>query len=384
MAKFKSGNLVYSQNIETLDATKTLSNLDKQQQFLDPNGSNRDIQLPIESSCSGYFLEIVNTGSSGILYVKNNTGTITLLEVNSGQIGRFLCNGVSWIGSVGSTGATGDVGGTGGTGGVGAIGSTGGTGGVGLIGATGATGATGGVGSPGATGGTGAVGERGEGFSIDESISSFTESEVTRIESISGISVENVYILTIFTDNRSNKTTPIDNDVSRHILMYDGSSWYDWGLFIGDTGATGATGGIGATGGTGNTGAVGDVITGGTGGTGSIGINGETGATGGTGATGEIGLTGGTGATGSGGTAEGLHAGIQELSSGLTDISISFTSSLSNTNYSLSYALVNTVDSIVSSYTSTVTAKTVNGFTINLSGPTDSPNYTLHWIAIEL
>ena len=78
--------------------------------------------------------------------------------------------------------------------------------------------------------------------------------------------------------------------------MYNGFQWYDWGIFIGDTGGTGGTGFVGGTGGTGRTGDIGMTLTGGSGGTGGSGRSGPRGLKGNTGG------SGGTGSTGSSGS----------------------------------------------------------------------------------
>lgn len=155
----------------------------------------------------------------------------------------------------------------------------------------------------GGTGGTGNIGPRGESFRIDAHYENFTNSDVINVESDISISPQDVYIITILNDNRILKDTPsgISGDMSRHIVMYDGVKWYDWGQFIGDTGGTGGTGktgATGATGGSGGTGEIGPTLTGGTGSTGDTGGTGDLGLTGGTGATGSTGDTGATGNTG--------------------------------------------------------------------------------------
>lgn len=128
---------------------------------------------------------------------------------------------------------------------------------------------------PGSTGGTGTKGDRGESFNIDMHYLHFYDSDVLDIEHNSNATIDNVYIVTIFHDDRLLKTTPgLENILDRHIIVYNGSSWVDWGLFIGDTGGTGntgdtgGTGSIGNTGGTGGTGQIGPTLTGGTGGSG--------------------------------------------------------------------------------------------------------------------
>ena len=165
-------------------------------------------------------------------------------------------------------------------------------------GGTGGSGSTGGSGMIGNTGGTGGIGARGESFNIDRHSIILSESELASIETTPGISPLDVFIVTIFKDNRVNKNSPIQlqGDMSRHILMYNGFQWYDWGIFIGDTGGTGGTGFVGGTGGTGRTGDIGMTLTGGSGGTGGSGRSGPRGLKGNTGG------SGGTGSTGSSGS----------------------------------------------------------------------------------
>lgn len=126
----------------------------------------------------------------------------------------------------------------------------------------------------GGTGGTGGVGPPGEPFRIDKYYLSFTNSDVVDIMSDFTININNIYIATILNDDRTNKNVPqeLSGDISHHIIMYDGIHWYDWGLFIGDTGGTGGTGEKGGTG------AIGPTLTGGTGNTGGSGGTGASGS----------------------------------------------------------------------------------------------------------
>ena len=432
MAKFKKDNLWFSQNVEILSDAKSLTISDKQQQFLDPNGLDRNVFMVTEATASGLSFWIINSGTTGNLLIKNSAGNQDLLTISTGQIGYLTCNGTIWNCSVGSTGATGGTGAqgirgeagdqgvqgpTGGTGGQGIQGEagdqgvqgpTGGTGGQGIQGEAGDEGP---IGPTGGTGDIGVQGPRGEGFNIDEFIPDFGEDDIVRIEEISGITSEDVYIITIFDDNRSNQSMPVGiaGDMSKHIIMHDGVTWYDWGKFIGDTGGTGAQGGTGSTGATGNTGEVGATLTGGTGAQGDPGDEGPIGPTGGTGGIGSVGpigdtgsqgepgSTGGTGGVGvgeqgpigpTGGTGaagdldSNLKLGNISLSSGISSIVVNFGVSFANNNYSIGYSLINTTDSSPSSYTSVITAKSESGFTITLSGQIDSSNYILSWLAI--
>lgn len=75
------------------------------------------------------------------------------------------------------------------------------------------------------------------------------------------------------------------------------------------------------------------------------------------------------------------RTGQFSLASGTSSASISFNSSFSTTDYSLSVSLINTVDSDSASYTSSITSKSISGFDISFSGDIDSDNYILDWIA---
>ena len=69
------------------------------------------------------------------------------------------------------------------------------------------------------------------------------------------------------------------------------------------------------------------------------------------------------------------------LVSGTSSVSISFNSSFSTTDYSLSVSMINTVDSDSASYTHSITSKSISGFDVSFSGDIDTNNYVLDWIA---
>lgn len=62
-----------------------------------------------------------------------------------------------------------------------------------------------------------------------------------------------------------------------------------------------------------------------------------------------------------------------------TRISIPFDIPQSNTNYSIGYSVINTIDAVPSLYSSLITNKTTSGFEVTLSGVTDSTNYSIDW-----
>lgn len=91
-----SGRLEPSSNTESLSATKTLTSTSPQYQFLNPNGSNRDVTLP--SATTNMLFIIKNTGSAGnTLTVKDSGGS----AITGGTIANtvamgFYYNGSSW------------------------------------------------------------------------------------------------------------------------------------------------------------------------------------------------------------------------------------------------------------------------------------------------
>jgi hypothetical protein len=107
----------------------------------------------------------------------------------------------------------------------------------------GISGAKGDKGDQGIQGIQGIQGVPGEATIIDET-GNLDESKVTEIENTSSASSTNPYLFLVQLDNRSNNTIPIgiNGDMSTHAIMYDGSSWYDLGQFIGIKGDTGDTG----------------------------------------------------------------------------------------------------------------------------------------------
>jgi len=211
------------------------------------------------------------------------------------------------------------------------IGPTGDTGPQGIQGPTGDTG------PQGIQGPTGYTGPRGEAFQIDFSAAIGDGNNGTwqpdQLPIPDGISTDNFWVLLITSDLRDNLGSgsgptaqsfngidfnnpdypgdPIISGVtnsgpminlSRHVIMYDGIQWYDYGEFTGIQGPTGNTGPQGIQGPTGDTGPQG--IQGPTGDTGPQGIQGPTGDTGPqgiqgpTGDTGPQGIQGPTGDTG--------------------------------------------------------------------------------------
>lgn len=83
-------------NTESLSGNKTLTTTSEQYQFLNPNGSNRDVILPTAATDMLYFIK--NTGSAGnTLIVKDSGGTaVTGGTIANTVIMGFFYNGSSW------------------------------------------------------------------------------------------------------------------------------------------------------------------------------------------------------------------------------------------------------------------------------------------------
>lgn len=78
-------------------------------------------------------------------------------------------------------------------------------------------------------------------------------------------------------------------------------------------------------------------------------------------------------------------AGIEAFSSGVSTVTVSFSTSFSSINYVPTFSIINTVNGVdAAQYSYTVTAQSVDGFTVKIGGLTDTANYKLAWRAIEV
>jgi len=73
--------------------------------------------------------------------------------------------------------------------------------------------------------------------------------------------------------------------------------------------------------------------------------------------------------------------GRESLANGIVQVGVTFDYPFDDLNFQIVVNLLNSVDSPPSQYALTISAKTVNGFTVDFSGALDSANYELHWIA---
>jgi hypothetical protein len=95
-------------NTETLAGTKTMTHDDVTYQILDPDGSNRNVDLPAEEESDGLVFHIVNTGgaTAEVITIRNDAaGTVGTLAggtaANLGEHGFCVCDGTTWFVSVG-------------------------------------------------------------------------------------------------------------------------------------------------------------------------------------------------------------------------------------------------------------------------------------------
>ena len=93
-----TAGLNFDQNVAALSAAKTLVVTDLVVQKLDPNGSDRDVTLPAESSSTDLVFYIYNTAnSSGEDLVVKDDGAATIVTLAPGMGMMFSCDGISWV-----------------------------------------------------------------------------------------------------------------------------------------------------------------------------------------------------------------------------------------------------------------------------------------------
>jgi len=84
-------------NTEALAAAKTLAVTDDPVQFLDPGGSDRDVNLPAEADAEKMLFFIINTADAAgeDLTIKNDGGD-TIDVLLPGEAGLYSCDGTNW------------------------------------------------------------------------------------------------------------------------------------------------------------------------------------------------------------------------------------------------------------------------------------------------
>lgn len=84
-------------NVETLAATKTLAITDLMAQWLDPDGSDRDVVLPAEADSTHLMFILLNDADgAGEDLVVENDGASTIATLGPGMSGIFSCDGTDW------------------------------------------------------------------------------------------------------------------------------------------------------------------------------------------------------------------------------------------------------------------------------------------------
>jgi len=97
------GRFQFESNTEILNGTKTISIDDPQVQYLDANGSNRDVILPAEAISDGSIFFINNTTSASYNLVVKDDGGSTIDTLYQNELKWFACDGTTWkVGSSGS------------------------------------------------------------------------------------------------------------------------------------------------------------------------------------------------------------------------------------------------------------------------------------------
>jgi hypothetical protein len=76
------------------------------------------------------------------------------------------------------------------------------------------------------------------------------------------------------------------------------------------------------------------------------------------------------------------RSGTPTIGSGVSNLSVVFSSALASTSYAVTVTMENTTDANPQFQPVTVTAKSTTGFSVNWNAPTDSANYKLNYIAI--
>ena len=86
-------------NDETLSGTKVLVPQDAQFQLLDPDGSHRQVNMPLESASQGLFFRIENLASATHkLNIHDSTGAAfsPTIEIPHDSVAFLVCDGSEW------------------------------------------------------------------------------------------------------------------------------------------------------------------------------------------------------------------------------------------------------------------------------------------------
>lgn len=91
-------NTRFGAAVETLGADKTMVNLDKTVQVLDPGGAGRTVTLPAEATATGLFFILVNAADAAEALTVEDDASGAVASVGQNEIGFVVCDGTSWHG----------------------------------------------------------------------------------------------------------------------------------------------------------------------------------------------------------------------------------------------------------------------------------------------
>jgi len=276
MAKFRNSNLFNKYNSEDLSANKTLDTTSAQIQFLNPNGSNRDVILPADASCAGLIYYFINLAPTTYTLTIKDSSSVDIQTIEPSESISIICNGSSWGKYTGNSGFSGILGTSGISGILGISGFLGESGSSGISGEKGSDGASGISGTSGTSGVKGATGDTGD-QGINGTLGILGATGTSGTSGITG------------TPGISGKSGEKGTSGTSGATGTSGIS--------GISGVRGASGNSGTTGTSGKSGTSGATGTSGTSGiTGTSGISGKSGAKGSTGTSGTSGISGKSGA----------------------------------------------------------------------------------------
>lgn len=92
-------------NTQILSGAKTLVDSDPALHYLDPDGANRDVNLPAEADANHPFY-IVNTAAAAFNLVIKDDSPATIATINQDEAGIFYSDGTTWRGAVWSVSGT--------------------------------------------------------------------------------------------------------------------------------------------------------------------------------------------------------------------------------------------------------------------------------------
>ena len=96
----------FDANTEDLAGTKTLTDADIPVQYLNPDGSGRDVNLPAEAAANHIFI-IVNTADAAEDLTIKDDSPATIITVGQNEAGVVVSDGTDWKGFVVATTAGG-------------------------------------------------------------------------------------------------------------------------------------------------------------------------------------------------------------------------------------------------------------------------------------